>query len=180
MVLRVCRRVLQHEHDAEDAFQAVFLILARNPGSIRKGDALADWLYGVAYRTRLKLKRTEARRRTRENRLRTARPPRSPSPCWDDVQCVLDEEIQRLPAAFRAAFVLCVLEGKTGPRAADELGIARDSSSRVARAKQLLRMRLAPGHRTGNLLAALAVAETPDRDVGNEAQRPNAACHRQW
>ncbi len=162
MVFRVCRRVLQHEHDAEDAFQAVFLILARNPTSIRKGDALADWLYGVAYRTSLKLKRTEARKRARENRLRTMRPPLSPSPSWDDVQCVLDEEIQRLPTAFRAAFVLCVLDGKTGPRAAGELGIAEGTvSSRVARAKQLLRMRLSRrGIELGTLLAALAVAES--------------------
>src|SRR5207245_3552299 len=112
MVLRVCRRVLNHEQDAEDAFQATFLVLARNTGSIRKRAALAEWLHGVAYRTAMNAKRAAARRHNHEARLRALTPEVVLSPTWDDVQAVLDQEIQRLPEAFRAAFVLCVLEGK--------------------------------------------------------------------
>ncbi|HMC64012.1 MAG TPA: sigma-70 family RNA polymerase sigma factor, partial [Gemmataceae bacterium] len=101
MVLRVCRRVLNHEQDAEDAFQAVFLVLARQSGSIRKREALANWLHGVAYRIAMKAKRSAARRRNHEARLLrnpvSSRNRVSDSPTWDDVQAVLDEEIERLP-----------------------------------------------------------------------------------
>jgi RNA polymerase sigma factor (sigma-70 family) len=169
MVLRVCRRVLHHEQDAEDAFQATFIVLARSIGSIRKREAVGEWLHGVAYRTAMKAKRSAARRRNHEARSREIHTPRdngttlatAASPTWDDVQAVLDEEIQRLPVAFRSAFVLCVLEGKTVPAAAAELGCKEGTvSSRVTRARQRLQKELARrGIKLGVLLAALCVAE---------------------
>jgi RNA polymerase sigma factor (sigma-70 family) len=162
MVLRVCRRVLNHEQDAEDAFQATFLVLAQKAGSIRKREALAEWLHGVAYRTATEAKRKAARRRTHEARLGALLPQLTPSPSWDDVRAVLDEEIQRLPAIFRATFVLCVLEGKSGLEAAAALGVEPGTvSSRLTRARQRLQQRLVRrGIELSALLAALAVAES--------------------
>jgi RNA polymerase sigma factor (sigma-70 family) len=159
MVLRVCRRVLGHEQDAEDAFQATFLALARHAGSIRAREAVANWLYGVAYRTAMKARRCAARRRSHEARLRERTPEKAVSPTWDDVQAVLDEEIQRLPDPYRAAFVHCVLEGRSGPRAA-ALGVKEGAVwTRLTRARQLLRRRLTRrGIDLAAVLAALAVS----------------------
>ncbi len=157
LVLRVCRRVLHQEQDAEDAFQATFLVLARQAGSIRKRESLASWLHGVAYRTALKAKRSAARRRHHEAKLHQRTPPVSACPAWDDLQAVLDAEIQRLPEAFREAFVLCVLEGKTVAAAAAELGVKEGTLSwRLTRARQRLQQQLA--RRSIQLAALLAVA----------------------
>jgi RNA polymerase sigma factor (sigma-70 family) len=165
MVLRVCRRVLRHEQDAEDAFQATFLVLARHPGVIRQRGALASWLYGVAYRAAMDVKRKAAQRRTHEAKLRERTPAAAASPTWDDVQAVLDEEIQRLPEPFRAAFVLCVLDGQTVPAAAAELGVKQGTLSwRLARARQRLRRQLARrGIELSAVLAALSVAQEAGR-----------------
>jgi RNA polymerase sigma factor (sigma-70 family) len=165
MVLRVCRRVLSHEQDAEDAFQATFLVLARHAASIRKRDTIAGWLHGVAYRTAMKAKRSAARRRNHENRLRSAPPPKSNGPSWDDVQSVLDEELQRLPERYRTAFVLSVLEGKAGAEIAAVLGCRKGTvKSRVSRAREMLQDPLARrGIHLATLLAALSVAEGAGR-----------------
>src|SRR5439155_23146047 len=164
MVLRVCQRALKHEQDAEDAFQATFLILARKIASIRKREALGAWLHGVAYRTALEVKRSAARRRDHEARLWTVMRKAAVSPTWSDVQAILDEEIQRLPQTYRAAFVLCVLEGKSGPQAAVELGIKEGAIwTRMTRARELLQRRLT---RRGINLACVLAALT----VGSAAQ----------
>jgi RNA polymerase sigma factor (sigma-70 family) len=172
MVLRVCRRVLGHAQDAEDAFQATFLVLARNSRSIRKPEALADWLHGVAHRIAMKAQRSQARRRNHE--ARSARPQATTSPTWDDVQVVLDEEIRRLSEPLRAAFVLCVFEGKTGLCAAQELGIREGTlSSRLTRARQHLRQRLIRrGIELSAVMAALSVME-----AATEASVPGTLAH---
>jgi RNA polymerase sigma factor (sigma-70 family) len=167
MVLRVCRNVLRHEQDAEDAFQATFLVLARQTASIRKREALASWLHGVAYRTAMKAKRSAARRRNHEARLRDVKPKAAAGPTWDDVQALLDQEIQRLPESFRSAFVLCVLDGKTVPAAAAELGVKEGTLSwRLTRAGQRLRRQLA---RRGIQLSALLAALSLAQGAGNAA-----------
>jgi RNA polymerase sigma factor (sigma-70 family) len=162
MVLRICRRVLQHDQDAEDAFQATFLVLATNLRSIRKREALAGWLYGVAYRTAMKARRSAVRRRNHQARLQERRRAdlQSAAPSWDDVQVALDEEIQALPPPHRAAFVLCAMEGKTVPEAAAELGVKVGTlSSHLTRARQRLQRRLAKrGIELTALLAALSLA----------------------
>jgi RNA polymerase sigma factor (sigma-70 family) len=160
MVLRVCRRVLGHEQDAEDAFQATFLVLSQRVGSIRKREAVANWLHGVANRTAMKARRSAARRRNHEAKMRERTAEMAVSPTWDDVQAVLDEEIQRLPGAYRAAFLHCVIEGKSGPQAAAELGVAEGALwTRLTRARQLLRRRLTRrGIELAAVLAGLAVS----------------------
>ncbi len=161
MVLGVSRRVLGHEHDAEDAFQATFLVLARRAGTVRRGESLAAWLYGTAYRTALRAKRDAARERAREGR---AQPPARPDPfdelSWREVQQALDEEVGALPASYRGPFVLCCLEGASHAEAARRLGLKESAvSSRVTRARQRLRERLSRrGIELSALTAALAVA----------------------
>jgi RNA polymerase sigma factor (sigma-70 family) len=161
MIFRICRRVLEHEQDAEDAFQAVLVVFARNGHSIRKREALAEWLHGVAYRTAMKAKRSAARRRNHEGAIKNRSTASASSPSWNDVQLVLDEEIQQLPKAYKAAFVLCVLQGKSGPQAARELDIPVGTvSSRLTWARKRLQQRLSRrGIELSAILAALSVAE---------------------
>jgi RNA polymerase sigma factor (sigma-70 family) len=144
MVLGVCRQILRQEQDAEDVFQATFLVLSRKAGSIRAGEALPNWLYGVARRLALRGKSAAVRRQAREVALVEPPPaPLAPESAPEDLAPVLHEEIGRLPDKYRIPFVLCYLDGKTNEEAAQQLGCPSGTVfSRLARARERLRARL--------------------------------------
>jgi RNA polymerase sigma factor (sigma-70 family) len=144
MVWGVCRRALPH-HDAEDAFQATFLVLARRPDAVRPPGLLGNWLYGVARRTALKAKARAAKRQTREATVDTLPDPPAPEPAaWADLRPVLDRELERLPAKYRGPIVLCDLEGKTRQEAARRLGWPEGTvNSRLSIGRKKLAARLA-------------------------------------
>jgi len=143
-VLGVCHRVLRHDQDAEDAFQATFLTLVRKAGSIGKGQSLGSWLYRVGFRTALRAKSLARKRATCQARLlRMATVESAPDSVWKELRTVLDEEVSRLPEKYRAPFVLCYLDGKTNAEAARELGCPKGTVlSRLAWARARLRHRL--------------------------------------
>jgi RNA polymerase sigma factor (sigma-70 family) len=143
MVLGVCRRVLGCEADAEDACQAVFLLLARRAGAVRTPAAVGGWLHAAAYRLAQKARTQQTRRRARERR--AARPAAADAPAaWAELQGVLDGVLAGLPERYRAALVLCYLEGRTQDETARRLGCPLATlRSRVARGRKLLRDRLA-------------------------------------
>lgn len=164
MVLGVCRRILSNTQDAEDAFQATFLVLARKATSIIPRDLVGNWLYGVAYRTALKAKALSTRRRLRERQVKAM--PELASASADVSRdltgdcALLDRELERLPHKYRVPVVLCELEGRPRAEVARHLGIpAGTLSSRLATARKLLATRLA---RRGVTLSAgpLALALT--------------------
>jgi RNA polymerase sigma factor (sigma-70 family) len=143
MVLRVCRAVLRDAHDADDAFQATFLILVRRARSLWVRDSLGPWLHEVAYRTASCARSAAVRRSQHELRaaVMTARPPENRD--RDDVGWIIQEEMNRLPRRYREAVVLCLLEGLTPEQAARHLGCPVGTvHSRLARGREQLRGRL--------------------------------------
>jgi RNA polymerase sigma factor (sigma-70 family) len=156
-VLGLCRRLLGNAHDAEDVFQATFLVLVRKGRSIARREALGSWLHGVAYRLALKARADAVRRRTRERHAATLAGDRSTGGgTGDDLRSVIDEEVSRLPDKYRRPVLLCYFEGKTYQEAARLLGWpAGTASARLARARDLLRSRLAG---RGLALSSLALA----------------------
>jgi RNA polymerase sigma factor (sigma-70 family) len=145
MVWGVCRRVLPNYHDAEDAFQATFLVLVRKSGSIASRELLANWLYGVAHQTALKARATAAKRCARERQGMEMPEPAvvEQDDLWRDLQPLLDEELSRLPDKYRAVIILCDLEGKTRKEAARQLGVPEGTvASRLATARVMLAKRL--------------------------------------
>jgi RNA polymerase sigma factor (sigma-70 family) len=158
MVYGVCKRILRHDHDAEDAFQATFLVLARKAGSIGNTQSLAGWLYQVAYRVACRSSSKSAKRSQRERTgvLLADVPDRSATSAGADLWPVLDAEVQRLPSKYRLPVILCYLEGKSYDEAARQLGCPKGTvSTRLTRARELLREQLT---RRGVTLSATAMA----------------------
>jgi RNA polymerase sigma factor (sigma-70 family) len=144
MVLHVGRSVLHHGHDAEDVFQAAFLLLARKAASLHTASSVGGWLHRVAYHLALKARARAARRREHEGR---ERPMAAADPLLDmnlrDLQRILHEELQALPDKYRTPLVLCYLEGKSQAQAAQELGWSRGAvRGRLDRGRARLRARL--------------------------------------
>src|SRR5262245_22056712 len=144
MVLGVCRRVLHDRHDADDAFQATFLVLVRNAAAIAKRESVASWLYGVAYRIAVKARARAHRRSAQERHIPDIpRPDPVDDVLWRDLRPVLDEEVGRLPEKYRAPVVLCYLEGVAYAEAARRLGCSKGTVAlRLAEARERLRERL--------------------------------------
>jgi RNA polymerase sigma factor (sigma-70 family) len=140
MVLGVCRRILENHCDAEDAFQATFLVLVHKADSIAPGGMVGNWLYGVACRTSMKARAMNAKRRMKE---RTAAERAGPAAQADvaggELQRVIDQELNRLPDKYRAPLVLCDLEGKTRSEAASQIGCPDGTvATRLVKARALL------------------------------------------
>jgi RNA polymerase sigma factor (sigma-70 family) len=155
-VFGVCRRVLRHQQDAEDAFQATFLVLARNAGTVREAGAVGSWLYGVAYNVARKAKAARHRREAKELEAAARQRPDTPVREPDDWRPILDVELAALPEKYRAAVVLCDLMGLTAEAAAAEVGCpAKTLGTRLSRGRVRLAARLA---RRGVALPAGALA----------------------
>jgi RNA polymerase sigma factor (sigma-70 family) len=156
MVYRVCWRLLQHAQDAEDAFQASFLVLAQKLRTLRKQASLASWLHGVAFRVALKTKAQAASRRRHEQQAPASRAELPDSLTWGELRSALDAELAKLPEKWRLPLVLCYLEGRTQDEAARQLGWSKNTlRRRLEEARDALGRRL---RRRGVVLpAALSV-----------------------
>ena len=162
----VCRQMLADPADAEDAFQATFLALVQSAGKLGRVKSVGGWLHGVAVKVCLKVRRSAVRRKARE--ARSAKPEAVPSgPQWDDLHAAVHEEVERLPAALRAVFVLCELEGMRQPDAAAKLGCklgtlsARLTRARQALLKALTARGLAPTLAVGTVAVGSSAAAVP-------------------
>jgi RNA polymerase sigma factor (sigma-70 family) len=164
MVWGVCRRILCNHHDAEDAFQATFLVLVRKAASVLPRGMVANWLYGVARQTALKARAAVAKREGRERQVAIMpEPAGSEQDLWCDLQPLLDEELSRLPAKYRAVLFLCDLEGKTRKEAARQLNVPEGTvAGRLARARIMLARRLA---RHGLAMSGGALAAAVSRQA---------------
>ena len=144
MVLGVCRRLLLNPEDAEDAFQATFLVLARKAAKVLPRERVGPWLHGVAYHAAQKARAIAARRKAREKQVRSLPEPATIAEgLWSDLAPLLDQELARLPEKYRLPIILCDLEGKTRAKAARQLGWPEGTvAGRLARGRALLAKRL--------------------------------------
>lgn len=143
MVLGACRRILQNETEAEDAFQATFLVLVRKAATIRPPGKVSNWLYGVACNTARKAKATGQKRVVKEKEAAQQSVLTAPDQTWEDIKELLDTELYRLPDHYRSAIVLCDLESRTIAEAAQELHCPQGTvASRLRRGRELLAQRL--------------------------------------
>jgi RNA polymerase sigma factor (sigma-70 family) len=168
MVLGVCRRVLRHAQDAEDAFQAAFVVLARKAASLRDREAAGNWLYGVAHRAALEARTRRARREAKEQQVEVMpHPSVLPDEGAGELPALLDRELARLPEKYRLPVVLCELEGRGRREVARQLGLPEGTlSSRLAAARKMLAKRL----------AACGAAATGAALTGWLAEGAGAAC----
>jgi RNA polymerase sigma factor (sigma-70 family) len=158
LVFAVCKRVLGNVEDAEDAFQAAFVVLARNAAKLPRRCSLSTWLHGVAFKISLNARRLASRRRRHERQAQTMV---STNPAWDaawrEVQLFLDEEVQRLPEKYREPFILCCLEGQSYAAAAQQMGVKESTvHGRLTEARRRLQSRLS--RRGVELTAVLGAA----------------------
>jgi RNA polymerase sigma factor (sigma-70 family) len=176
MVLGVCRRMLGNVHDAEDACQASFLVLAQRAASIRKSTSLSSWLHGVAARVASHLRRGQQRRCRRERAVQGAAvtdPAAEVS--WREVQTMLDEELERLPEPLRAPLILCYLDCRTRDQAAQQLGLSVAClHGRLERGRKALCQRLT---RRGLTLSAALLSAAIAEGVGQVALVPITVLH---
>ena len=178
-----------HAQDAEDAFQATFLILARRAASIGRRDRLANWLYGVAVRTAREARRRAARQHARERRLMNVsnvEVENAPGEYQEDMLSAFDEELNRLPPRYRIALVACELEGKSRHDAAMQLGLPEGTlSTHLARGRKMLRDRLLRrGVSLGvgpfaGLAQPITVINVPERLAGFHGSGRTRVSHRQ-
>lgn len=143
MVWGVCQRLLRNPHDAEDAFQATFLVLVRKADSVKPREAVGNWLYGVAHQTAVRVRAMAAKRGGREKQMVDMPEPAEKEAGKDDLLALLDQELSRLPDKHRLVIVLSDLEGKTRKEMARQLGISEGTvAGRLARAREMLARRL--------------------------------------
>jgi RNA polymerase sigma factor (sigma-70 family) len=173
MVWGVCRRLLPY-HEAEDAFQATFLVLVKKAASVKPRELVGNWLYGVAHQTALKARVTAARRRGREKQVAAMPEPEAArQDLWDDLRPLLDQELSRLPDKYRAVIVLCELEGKTRKEAARHFRLPEGTvASRLATARAMLARRLA---RHGRAVSGPALAAALAQNLASAAMPASLA-----
>jgi RNA polymerase sigma factor (sigma-70 family) len=171
MVLQVCQRIQGNEHDAEDTFQATFLLLARKASTIRKRESVASWLYGVAHRLAIGMKGSGLRRQQRERQAADMRSKTQGSAeACVDLEATLDDALRQVPEKYRAPLLLCYLEDKTQEEAAKHLGCPLGTvRSRLARGRDRLREVL---ERHGVRLSATALAAALAGTSASAAVRP--------